>query len=1262
MDSTISVVSVNCQGLNGKQKRRDVFHFLKNKNYNIYLLQDTHLEDKIEHYVSAEWGYKAFFSSHASNSRGVAILFNNNFEFRIKTVYKGVGGNSLMVVVEIKQKEFLFVNIYGPNKDDPEFYNILTDKLKEIQYDNVIIGGDFNLVLDPSRDYHNYKNINNPRARDAVDHLTDELQLSDIWRELNPDCRRYTWRRSNPFQQARLDFFLVSDYVVPMVEDTDIECGYRTDHSMIILKLKLGKTIKHNTFWKFNSSLLKDKVYLDEINEEIVNVKRDYAASPYDRTEIDSIPLESLQLTIPDDVFLDFLLMKLRSKTISYATMKKKKSNQEEQKLQEDLRRLEQRVVKDEDTLNAINSKKEQLRLMREKRIEGVILRSRSRWISEGEKVTSYFCNLEKRHYISKCMGKLNDRHGNILQNQEDIMREVQGFYEQLYEKSNVEDCDINDLVTNVPYLDHEEAQSLEGEITLVEAGLALKNMQNNKSPGTDGFTAEFFKCFWQRIGTFVVRALNSAFRKGELSCTQRQGIITCLPKGDKPRNLIKNWRPISLLNVVYKIGSSCIANRLKIHLPQLINEDQTGFMKNRYIGDNLRLIYDIIAHLDESKSPGLLLNIDFEKAFDSVNWNFMFKALKAFGFQHGFCRWIETFYKNSKSCVIVNGQASQWFHINRGCRQGDPLSPYLFILCVEILALMIRENNDVKGIKINNVEHKLSQYADDTEFLLDGNRTSFETAINLLLKFGRVSGLKISIEKTSAVWLGSEKNSNVRYMTHFDMVWNPQKFKILGIWLTNDVKDCTDINYSEKLGEMKQLYKVWVKRQLTPLGRVAVLKSLILSKLTHLWLLLPNPPDDFIQTLQNICYKFVWQKKTDKINRKTAHKSIINGGMGIPNLHAFVMSLKLSWLRKLQSTNHKWKLVTMFNFPLIDNIHIHGPEIFAQFKKTNAFWTDVFNAYASFFYKVTRKNSGQLLAEPVFYNNNMQIGNTFIKDSGCAGKGVHCVAHFLSENGRFMSYADFKYKYNVNINYITFYGYRAAIATYIKKSGIVADNNKYLDTPICLKTLMSIHRGCKAYYDVFVNNATQPKCCQRWNDILNVQTNWNKCFLFLKKVSDVGMKWFQMKIIHRCIGTNIVLAKMGIAENDQCSFCTASRDDIAHLFWNCAVVQHFWGDFVNRMKEKCPNASNMKMSAALAILGYDQAIIIDDIAYFIILYAKQFLYKCKLNKCAPNMQALLRMLKYRYQIEEYISRKNMSYEKFVLDWQPYVALFCDEN
>ena len=264
-------------------------------------------------------------------------------------------------------------------------------------------------------------------------------------------------------------------------------------------------------------------------------------------------------------------------------------------------------------------------------------------------------------------------------------------------------------------------------------------------------------------MGIFIIRSLNEGFETGKMSITQREGIITCIPKGDKPREFLKNWRPISLLNVKYKIGSACIANHIKQVLPQLINEDQTGFVPGRYIGDNLRLLYDIMHYLQNENLPGLLVSIDFEKAFDSVNWNFMGKVLKRFGFGKDIIQWISAFYCDIKSSIIVNGQASSSFMIERGCRQGDPISPYLFILCAKILACMIREDENIKSIKVENTEFKISQFADDTTFLFEGDKKSFENLFKHLHSFGEISGLKLNADKTNNVWVGSRINSEVR-------------------------------------------------------------------------------------------------------------------------------------------------------------------------------------------------------------------------------------------------------------------------------------------------------------------------------------------------------------------------------------------------------------------------------------------------------------------------------------------------------------------
>ena len=176
---------------------------------------------------------------------------------------------------------------------------------------------------------------------------------------------------------------------------------------------------------------------------------------------------------------------------------------------------------------------------------------------------------------------------------------------------------------------------------------------------------------------------------------------------------------------------------------------------------------------------------------------------------------------------ISVNGQSSSWFSIQRGVRQGDPCSPYIYLICAEILSLMIRQSSKIKGIKLKEREALLSQFADDTTLCLDGSEESFKEAINILKIFSQISGLKMNNDKTIAVWIGSRKNCGLRFSRDMNFCWDPGIFKVLGIKFCTDIDRISEINYENKLIEIQRMLRRWNRRQLTPLGKITVVKMI---------------------------------------------------------------------------------------------------------------------------------------------------------------------------------------------------------------------------------------------------------------------------------------------------------------------------------------------------------------------------------------------------------------------------------------------------
>ena len=331
----------------------------------------------------------------------------------------------------------------------------------------------------------------------------------------------------------------------------------------------------------------------------------------------------------------------------------------------------------------------------------------------------------------------------------------------------------------------------------------------------------------------------------------------------------------------------------MKRILEKLIDLDQTGFISGRYIGDNIRLIYDMLKFTEENDIPGLLLLIDFEKAFDSISWDFLLSVLKFFNFGESIINWVKVFYNNISSAVIQDGNLSEFFQIGPGCRQGDLLSPYLFILCAEILAIKIRGNKNIGGINGTRIEHKLSQFADDTSLILDGSEKSLNEALLELVWYAKLSGLNINFTKTQVVWIGSKKYSNDTLGQYRNLSSGKTSFKLLGINFDVDLDKIVNINYNERILQIKKIIKIWSKRNLTVIGKITVVKTLILPVLNHLIITLPNPTQDILKKVNELIFTFIWSSPVHRVKKELLQKEFCKGGLKTINLFFFILALK---------------------------------------------------------------------------------------------------------------------------------------------------------------------------------------------------------------------------------------------------------------------------------------------------------------------------------------------------------------------------------
>ena len=427
-------------------------------------------------------------------------------------------------------------------------------------------------------------------------------------------------------------------------------------------------------------------------------------------------------------------------------------------------------------------------------------------------KSTKYFLNLEKSRAKQKTMSKVATGSG-ISSNLKTILQEQSKYFKKLYQSD--EHVTFHLCYDLNVHISDAQKQEMNSDITLDEIKSSLKESKQNKSPGPDGIPVDFYQMFWPKLllQSIIFELINQIVKCKCIHESARKGIISLIPKKGRDQLYVRNWRPIILLNADYKLFSKILANRLKSILDTIIHTDQSGFMVGRSIAQNLKKICDTITYTQNHKIDALILSLDFEKAFDRLEYSSLYAALNAFGVPDSYIEMVRILFTDFRLCTVNGGYYSEWFTPTRGVFQGNCISPYAFISIIEILAINLRANRNIKGIRINDVINLLCQFADDMQIFTEHSQNSLEGIVAELTDFEGIFGMKINYDKTMIYRIGSLKNSQAKLYVSRKFQWTSEPLTILGVSISNDEID-DHVKTYQKLYVKLRVYCIPGKRE----------------------------------------------------------------------------------------------------------------------------------------------------------------------------------------------------------------------------------------------------------------------------------------------------------------------------------------------------------------------------------------------------------------------------------------------------------------
>jgi hypothetical protein len=824
------------------------------------------------------------------------------------------------------------------------------------------------------------------------------------------------------------------------------------------------------------------------------------------------------------------------------------------------------------------------------------------------------FFNLEQSRGKQKLWSKIRCDSGELKFGIENILEEQCKFYKNLFMTEGIDIESANKLLACTDAkLNKELAGKLESSISLEELGNAVFDFKKYKSPGFDGIPAEFYQHFWYLLKFDFLEVVEEILLVRSLTDSQYKGVLSLIYKNGE-RDCLKNWRPITLLNVDYKIIAKCLANRLKPILPNIIFNDQKGYVDGRNINEANRFIQDVISYSDIEQNEGIIIFLDQTKAFDRCEWQWIDLCLKHFGFGDKFCSWVNMLLKFSKTAITTNGYISDFFSISRSIKQGCPIAPLLYIIQAEPMACKIRSNQNIVGIQLpildgRPAQAKLNQYVDDTQ-LFAKNELSLPHIFDDLSIYEKASGAKMNKEKTKGLFIGSLKNANPTFK---DIGWTKNYVKTLGICHGYNIDD--DNLWRDKIIKIKTCLQVWKSRNLSISGKVLIVKTFVHSVI-NFEIETRGIPNKYCKEIDKIISDFIWEGKKALVSAVNLKRPKYSGGLNLFSVSDIVSANMIKMVYKLiHSDVQNWNIIGKHYFKIVDSLFnqnfflctLSCLERITFRRPMPRYYQNALSNWSTFLKSFIPSRKTDILNASLFGNHKIKYRNKPILFKSFIKSDIKQLRDIWdTETNAFISDNQLLNKLHINLqqNFVHEWEilrssipktYTDILATNVSVDErptmsisflkVLDVNGKFIKYNKLRSKLILSQLYCR-------NNQTKLHTESRWEERLGLESNFKWQHIWkngLDSYASIKAKNFQWKFLYNAIFTEHRLSLMGLS-NGLCILCKTHHENLIHLFCDCEKVKPFWEE-ANRIINRALHAigyPSVTFSAQNIALGYN--------------------------------------------------------------------------